>query len=86
MPAITIYTTPFCSYCLSAKSLLQRKGLAFTEIDVSRDMALRQAMAAKAGGRRSVPQVFIGDKHIGGNEELRALDYEGGLDALLVPA
>ena len=83
MPAITIYTTMFCSYCVSAKRLLSRKGASFTEIDVSLDSAKRAAMVEKAGGRRTVPQIFIGERHIGGSDELYALEAKGELDALL---
>lgn len=82
MPKITIYTTPYCPYCHAAKALLQKKGKAFEEIDVS-DPARRQAMAAKAQGRRTVPQIFIGDRHVGGCDDLYALDDRGGLDPLL---
>lgn len=82
-PPVTIYTTPFCGYCLAAKRLLQRKGAAFTEIDVSRNAELRQAMTARAGGRTSVPQIFIGAHHVGGSDDLHALEREGRLDALL---
>jgi glutaredoxin 3 len=83
MPKITIYTTPFCGYCHAAKSLLTRKGAAYDEIDVSAGAAERQAMTAIANGRRTVPQIFIGAKHIGGYEELSALDRQGALDPLL---
>jgi glutaredoxin 3 len=83
MPKITIYTTPFCGYCHAAKSLLKRKGAAFDEIDVSGSAAERQAMTALASGRRTVPQIFIGSKHVGGYDELSALDRQGALDPLL---
>ncbi len=83
MQAVEIYTTPLCGYCLAAKALLTRKGVAFREIDVSRDAALRQAMAERAGGRRTVPQVFIGGRHVGGSDDLHALDRAGLLDSLL---
>ena len=86
MPSVTIYTTPFCPYCHAAKALLARKGAAFEEIDVSSDGARRQAMTARAGGRRTVPQVFIGDIHVGGSDDLHALDDRGGLDPLLTSA
>jgi glutaredoxin 3 len=82
MPPITIYTTPICPYCLSAKQLLQSKGAAYTEIDVSRDTAVREAMMLKAK-RRTVPQIWIGQRHIGGCDDLYALDIAGELDALL---
>ncbi|MDO5604910.1 MAG: glutaredoxin 3 [Paracoccus sp. (in: a-proteobacteria)] len=80
---IEIYTTPTCPYCLAAKRLLAAKDAPFTEIDVSRDPALRDAMTARAGGRRSVPQIFIDGRHIGGSDDLHQLDREGGLDPLL---
>ena len=84
MPDITIYTTPFCGYCARAKSLLRKKNAAFTEIDVSSDPALRQAMSERAHGRRTVPQIFIGSTHVGGSDDLHALDAAGKLDSLLV--
>lgn len=83
MPAVEIYTTPICPYCLAAKRLLQRKGVAYTEIDVSRDPGLRSAMTVRAGGRRTVPQIFVGEVHVGGSDDLHALDHEGKLDQLL---
>jgi glutaredoxin 3 len=83
MARIEIYTTPFCPYCRAAKSLLARKGAAFSEIDVSGSPELRTLMAGRAGGRRSVPQVFIDERHIGGYEDLYALDEHGRLDPLL---
>ena len=83
MKTVEIYTTPTCPYCLAAKRLLTKKGAAFTEIDVSRDPDLRLAMTDRAGGRRSVPQIFIGGQHVGGSDDLHALDAEGGLDPLL---
>lgn len=83
MNNIEIYTTPFCPYCTAAKALLRKKGASFTEIDVSRDEALREAMMIRAAGRRSVPQIFIGGRHVGGCDDLHALDDAGGLDPLL---
>ena len=83
MAQIEIYTTPLCPYCVAAKRLLTQKGAAFTEIDVSRDGALREAMMARAGGRRTVPQIFINGTHVGGCDDLHALDETGGLDPLL---
>ncbi len=83
MPDVTIYTTPFCSYCSMAKGLLRRKNIDFSEIDVSVDPALRQAMTQKAYGRRTVPQIFIGGTHVGGCDDLHALDAAGNLDPLL---
>jgi len=83
MKPVEIYTTPTCPYCLAAKRLLTKKGVAFTEIDVSRDPDLRQAMMARAGGRRTVPQIFIGGTHVGGSDDIHALDAEGKLDPML---
>lgn len=83
MRKVEIYTTPTCPYCLAAKRLLTKKGVAFTEIDVSRDQDLRIAMTNRAGGRRTVPQIFIGETHVGGSDDLHALEHEGRLDALL---
>ena len=83
MKAVEIYTTPTCPYCLRAKALLNAKGAAFNETDVSADPALRDAMMERAGGRRSVPQIFIGGQHVGGCDDLHALDAAGKLDALL---
>lgn len=82
MPAITIYTTSYCPYCVRAKDLLKRKGAAYTEVNAEDD-AVREAMMAKAGGRRSVPQIFIGETHVGGCDDLYALDKAGKLDAML---
>ena len=83
MPPITIYTTMFCPYCDLAKRLLTKKGAAFTEIDVTMNPAKREEMVRLAGGRRTVPQIFIGARHIGGSDDLYALDAKGELDALL---
>ncbi len=82
MAAITIYTTNYCPYCVKAKDLLKRKGLAYEEISAEDD-AVREAMILKAGGRRTVPQIFINDQHIGGCDDLYALDKAGKLDPLL---
>ncbi len=83
MPAITIYTTAFCPYCARAKALLERKGAAYNEIDVSYDPATRAQMTEKAGGRTSVPQIWIGETHVGGSDDLYALDRAGKLDPML---
>lgn len=83
MLRIEIYTTPTCPFCLAAKALLRSKGAEFTEIDVSGKPDLRLAMTNRAGGRRSVPQIFIDDQHIGGNDDLQELNRKGGLDPLL---
>lgn len=83
MKPVEIYTTPLCGYCHAAKRLLTQKGVAFAEIDVSRDPDLRAAMVQRAGGRRTVPQIFVGDTHVGGCDDLYALDGAGKLDPLL---
>ena len=83
MPHITVYTTPFCPYCMRAKALLNRKGVAFEEIDVSRSPADREAMIERANGGYTVPQIFIGGQHVGGCDDLYALDAKGELDRLL---
>ena len=84
MTNITIYTTRTCGFCYAAKSLLTKKGLSFDEIDVSADPAARQRMMLRTNGRRSVPQIFIGETHVGGNEDLYELERRGGLDQLLM--
>lgn len=86
MPKVTIYTTPFCPYCQSAKALLRRKNVEFSEIDVSYDAQERQRMTTKSNGRRTVPQIFIGETHVGGSDELHALERQGKLDTLLAGA
>ena len=83
MSQIEIYTTPYCPYCLAAKELLNRKGAEFREIDVSRDSKLRTEMTKRANGGYTVPQIFIGETHVGGCDDLYALDGEGKLDPLL---
>ena len=83
MAQIDIYTTRYCPYCVRAKALLNRKGAAFNEIDVSGDAALRQQMIQRAKGKMTVPQIFIGATHVGGSDELHALDSAGKLDPLL---
>lgn len=83
MRKVEIYTTPSCPYCHAAKRLLDRKGVKYTEIDVSRDPGLRQGMTTRANGRRSVPQIFAGTLHLGGSDDIHALDQAGKLDALL---
>jgi glutaredoxin 3 len=84
MTNITIYTTRSCGFCYAAKALLTKKGLSFDEIDVSADPAARQRMMLRTNGRRSVPQIFIGETHVGGNEDLYELERRGGLDPLLM--
>ena len=83
MAPVEIYTTPYCPYCMDAKALLKKKNVAFTEIDVSGNQALRMAMMDRAHGRTTVPQIFIGATHVGGCDDLYALDGEGKLDRLL---
>jgi glutaredoxin 3 len=83
MVKIDIYTTRYCPYCHSAKALLNRKGVAFTEIDVSGDPEGRRKMVERAHGRYTVPQIFIGAFHVGGSDELHALERAGKLDPLL---
>ena len=80
---VVIYTTMFCPYCQRAKAILAGKGVAFQEIAIDGDRPARQAMTARAGGRTSVPQIFVGEQHIGGCDDLMALDASGGFDALL---
>jgi glutaredoxin 3 len=80
---VEIYTTQFCPYCVRAKSLLKQKGVAFKEIDVSGDPQLREAMVERAGGRRTVPEIFINGRIVGGYDELKALEDAGQLDSLL---
>jgi glutaredoxin 3 len=83
MTAIEIYTRPGCGYCTAAKSLLTRKNAAFTEFNVATDPTLRQQMWDRAGAGSTFPQIFIGSTHVGGCDELYALDREGRLDGLL---
>lgn len=82
MAQIRIYTTPICPYCARAKALLTQKGATFDEVDVYMDAAARKEMMEKSG-RRTVPQIFIGERHIGGCDDLLALDDAGELDPLL---
>jgi len=83
VPPIVIYTKSTCPYCHSAKALLRRKGAEFQEISVDGDRAGQAAMAQKAGGRSTVPQIFIGETHVGGCDDLYALEETGRLDPLL---
>jgi glutaredoxin 3 len=83
MAPVEIYTTPYCGYCRAAKALLTRKNVPFTEIDVSGDDTLREAMIVRANGGMTVPQIFIGGVHVGGSDELHALERAGKLDSLL---
>ena len=83
MKPIEIYTSPTCGYCHAAKRLLGVKGADYTEIDVSRDPNKRAEMMQRANGGRTVPQIFVGDTHVGGFDDLNALERAGKLDALL---
>jgi len=83
MAKIEVYTTSRCPYCVKAKALLDRKNVAYTEIDVSTDDEARNLMIKRANGIRTVPQIFIDDAHIGGCDDLYALDQKGELDPLL---
>jgi len=80
---VVMYATGWCPYCARARALLERKSVSFEEIDINRDPALREQMIARSG-RRTVPQIFVGEVHVGGCDDLHALDAQGGLDPLLV--
>jgi glutaredoxin 3 len=80
---VELYSTTYCPFCVRAKALLKSKGVAFTEIDVTNDSAMRERMVVLAGGRRTVPEIFINGRIIGGYDELRALEATGKLDKLL---
>jgi len=82
---IILYTKSHCSFCKGAKALLRRKGVSFTEFEISDNPELMAEMIEKAGGRRTVPQIFIGDVHVGGGQDLSDLEAAGGLDPLLKP-
>lgn len=83
MAKIEIYTSPWCGYCVRAKKLLQTKGVAFIEIDVEAEPRRKPEMVQRAHGGRTVPQIFIDDRHVGGSDDLHALDARGELDLLL---
>jgi glutaredoxin 3 len=83
MRKVTMYTTPICPYCVRAKALLRKKGVAVDEVDIFMDAGARETMLAKSGGARTVPQIFVGDTHVGGCDELYALERAGELDSLL---
>ena len=83
MARVEIYSTMFCPYCARAKSLLSRKGVTFENVDVMMEPAKRDEMVKRAGGRSTVPQIFIDGQHVGGSDELHALDRAGKLDPLL---
>ena len=81
-PEIVMYSTGWCPYCVRARTLLERKGLPFREVKIDEDPAERDAMLARSGGRRTVPQIFVGDHHVGGFDDLYALEKAGKLDEL----
>jgi glutaredoxin 3 len=83
VPLVEIYTTRFCSYCSAAKALLKQKGVSYSEIEVSSDFERREEMVQRANGLMTVPQIFIGTTHVGGSDELHALERAGRLDPLL---
>lgn len=85
-PAVVMYSTNFCGYCQRARGLLERKGVEFQEIKVDEVAGEREIMLKRSGGRRTVPQIFIGERHVGGYDDLAALDRAGELDKLLNPA
>jgi glutaredoxin 3 len=83
MKTVEIYTSPFCGFCHAAKRLLNQKGISFSEIDVARQPDRRQEMMTRSNGRHTVPQIFVGDVHVGGCDDLYALDRLGRLDPLV---
>ena len=83
MADVTIYTRMMCGYCAAAKRLLERKGVAYTERDASFSPQIKAEMVARAGGRSTFPQIFVGDVHVGGCDDLHELDRQGRLDGLL---
>ncbi len=83
MPAIEIYSSDFCPYCARAKALLRKKGMSFTEIDVISSPQRRAEMRDRAGGRNTVPQIFIDGQHVGGCDDIHALDASGKLNPML---
>lgn len=82
MPAVTVYTGSFCGYCLQVTSLLERRGIPYAEVNVEDEPGLREKLLARSG-RRTLPQVFVGERYIGGADEIRALDASGGLNQLM---
>ena len=86
MASVEIYTTPYCGYCAAAKRLLTKKGVSYAETDVATDPGQRQAMMQRANGGYTVPQIFIDGRHVGGCDELYALDRAGKLDPMLAAA
>jgi glutaredoxin 3 len=85
-PTVEIYTWSRCPFCINAKGLLDRKGIAYTEYCIDGDEAARSEMAKRSNGRRSLPQIFINDHHVGGCDDLFALDAQGGVEPLLSAA
>ena len=83
MAQVTIYTKPFCPFCIRAVSLLEKKGVAFDEISAAFDAGKKAEMMERSGGRATYPQIFIGDTHVGGCDEMMALEQAGKLDPLL---
>ena len=83
MADVVIYTKPGCPYCYSAMALLKKKGANYTEIVASNDPAIKAEMVEKSGGRMTFPQIFIGGQHVGGSDDIHALDRDGKLDPLL---
>jgi glutaredoxin 3 len=83
MAQVTVYSTTVCPYCVRAKMLLDKKGATYQEINLTKNPEKREEMLQKTGGKRSVPQIFIGDKHVGGCDDLYEMELDGDLDALL---
>jgi len=83
MAQVTIYTKPYCPYCIRAVSLLEKKGVEFTQIEAAFEPEKRQEMIQRSNGRTTFPQIFIGDQHVGGCDDMMALEHDGKLDALL---
>jgi glutaredoxin 3 len=83
MAKVVIYSTPYCPYCLMAKRLLSKKGVAYEDIDVSGNWELRDKLVEMSGGRMTVPQIWVGETHVGGYDDLSALERAGKLDPLL---
>ena len=83
MSQVTIFTKPYCPFCIQALDLLEKKGVAFTEVEAAFDPEKRQEMIRRSGGRATFPQIFVGEQHIGGCDEMMALERDGKLDPLL---
>ena len=83
MSQVTIFTKPYCPFCIRALDLLEKKGVAFTEVEAAFDPEKRQEMIRRSGGRATFPQIFVGEQHIGGCDEMMALERDGKLDSLL---